>query len=175
LIKEDYLRTGKILGAHGLKGFLKVLIISNIDDRFSEGNQVFIKEGSSYSMRMITSSQEFKRKIALVKLEGIDDRDSAMLFSGKELFIDKKTAVETRGSLESDSFYYFDIIDCSVYLDGSEFGKVVDIVEAGSGEILVIKDKTGMEHMVPFIKSMVDTGGLPDKRIDIHPVEGLLD
>ena len=48
-------------------------------------------------------------------------------------------------------------------------------MEAGSGEILLVEDRNGKNHMIPFVESMVNTDRIEDKIIEINPVEGLLD
>jgi ribosomal 30S subunit maturation factor RimM len=52
---------------------------------------------------------------------------------------------------------------------------VKDIVSGGAGELLVIAVADGREHLVPFVEAMVDTTRVSSGRIDIDPVEGLLD
>jgi len=175
LSATDYFRIGKILGAHGLHGRLKVLIVTDIDSRFDPGSTVYVGTKGGFVKRTIVECAGHKGRIALVKMEGLSDRAGADAMRGNEIFIDRNTAEETRASLDEDSFYYYELLECAVYLDGREFGRVADIVEAGSGNILVIRDPAGKEYMVPFVESMVDTKALAQNRIDIFPVVGLLD
>lgn len=171
----DYLRIGKILGAHGLHGRLKILIVTDIDSRFDPGSAVYVGTKGGFVKRTVIECAGHKGRIALVKMEGLSDREGAEALKGSEIFIDRSTAEETRNSLDDASFYYYELMDCAVYLDGKEFGRVADIIEAGSGNILVIRDPDGKEYMVPFVESMVDTKALAQNRIDIFPVQGLLD
>ncbi|HON77755.1 MAG TPA: ribosome maturation factor RimM [Spirochaetota bacterium] len=171
----QYLRIGKITGAHGLHGRLKVFVTTDIRERFDVGQEVFLKKGENYYPRRILESIEQKGALFLIALEGVEDRDQAMGEKGNELFIPQSLAEETKASLPPDEFYHYDIIQCDVYRDDVKFGTVTDILKAGNGDVLLINDLNGKQHMVPFVKTMVDLKELRRGRIDITPVEGLLD
>lgn len=171
----QYLRIGKITGAHGLHGRLKVFVTTDIRERFDAGQEVFLKKGERYVPRRILESIEQKGALFLIHLEGVEDRDQAMEERGNELYILRSLAEETKDSLSPDEFYHYDIIRCDVYRDDVKFGVVVDILKAGSGDILLVEDLNGRQYMIPFVKTMVDLKDLKNGRIDISPVEGLLD
>ncbi|HQO01209.1 MAG TPA: ribosome maturation factor RimM [Spirochaetota bacterium] len=171
----QYLRIGKITGAHGLHGRLKVFVTTDIRERFDVGQEVFLKKGEQYSPRRILESIEQKGALYLIVLEGVEGRDQAIAEKGNELYIPQSLAEETKALLSPDEFYHYDLIQCDVYYNDVKFGTVADILKAGSGDILLIEDLAGKQFMVPFVKTMVDLKELQHRRIDIFPVEGLLD
>ena len=172
---KSYLRIAVITGAHGLNGRLKVFFISDIISRFKKGNTVLLKENDIYNEFKVSEFKQHKGRNYLLLLDEVNDRNSAESLKGVEIFIDRSIAEETRDQLEDDSFYYFDLIDCSVFHDDKEFGIVKDIIEAGSGNILIIETPEGIEHIVPFVESMVDISNIHEKKITIKPIEGLFD
>lgn len=172
---QEYLRIGHIGGGHSLNGGLKVLVTTDNLDRFTPGNTVYIQRKGGYVPYSIEDFSIHKNRIGLLHLKGVMTREEADSLKGLELCIDMEQAEETRKDLEEDSYYYYDIIGCRVYLDDRPFGTVTDIMQAGAGEILVIQAEDGKKHMVPFVESMTDTRLIDEKRIDIFPVEGLLD
>lgn len=174
-LENNYLRIARIKGAHSLDGKLKIHVISDITQRFEEGNSVYLKIKDEYRKFKIRSFNPAKKRIALLKLEGINDRNSAELYDGVEIFIDKTTAESIKKELDDDTFFYHDIIGCKVIYQGSDFGIVADILEGGAGDLLVIEDLNRKTILVPFVDGMVDTGKIADKVIVITPVEGLLD
>lgn len=175
IAKEDYLRIGKVIGSHALNGRLRIYVITDIPGRFATGNEIYLKFSDSYEKRKVKDFKVTKKNNALLSLEGVDDRNKADSLKGAELCIDKKTAESSRNDLEESSFYYYDLIGVSVFLDDAEYGILVDIMEAGAGDVLIIESNSGDEVMVPFIDSMVNTDSLSDGRIDIYPAEGMLD
>ncbi len=172
---DEFLRIGAVAGTHSVKGWLKVYLITDNIERFSQGGYIFLKQKGSYNKYIISEFRPYKKMTGLLKLEGIDSMESAELLKKCEIFIPREIAEKDRKELGENTFYYFDIIGCDVFLNEIIFGIVTDILEAGAGEILIILDKSGKKHMVPFIESMVDTKKIGEKRIDIYPLEGLLD
>ncbi len=173
--EDDLIRIGKIIGTHSLKGRLKVYVISDNLNRFSPGKAVLVKKDSNYLEYKISEFKPYKKRVYLLKFEKVETIDAAEDLKGSELFITLEEAEKSRSELEEGSFYYFDIIGSHVFIDDSLFGSVTEIVEAGSGELLIIEDTKGNSHMVPFVESMVNTDRISEKRIDLYPVEGLID
>lgn len=172
---DDYIRIAVATGAHGLNGRLKILVISDISERFESGKTVVIETDTGVRKFTILSFIEQKERTGLLELSNIHDRDAALSLKGSDICIEKEEAERTRDALEDDSYYYYDIIGCAVYCKDQLFGTVTDILEAGSGEILVISDSGGKKYMVPFVESMVETDTIRNRRLVINPVEGLFD
>ncbi len=170
----EYLRIGKVLGAHGLDGRLKIYLITDIPTRFSPGNVVYCLKEGRYEAMTVAGFALQKNRLALVSFEGVDTRNDAAPLKGMEIFIDGCTARVERNVLDKDSFYYYELLGVEVYLDGSKFGRVSDVLETGCGNVLVIARLDGGLCMVPFVDAMVDTARIEQNRIDIHPVDGLL-
>ena len=173
---DDYIRIAVITGAHGLNGRVKIYVISDIPERFTVNRSIYVRTKSGFNRCLISEYIQQKGKNALLRLQGVEDRDAALSLKGSELYITKEEADESRQDfLDDDSFYYYELVGCKVFLDNAYYGLVVDIMEAGSGEILIIEDSRRSRHMVPFVESMVDIKHMKNSRIDIIPVEGLLD
>jgi len=174
-LENNFQRIAKIKSAHSLDGKLKIYVVSDIAERFEKGNTVYLNLKDQYKKYVISSFNPTKKRTALLKLEGVNDRNSAELLDGVEIFIDKATAESVRPELDQDSFFYQDIIGSTVKYKGRDFGTVVDIFEGGAGDLLVIEDENKKTVLVPFVGEMVDTGRISEKIIEITPVEGLLD
>jgi 16S rRNA processing protein RimM len=171
---DQFLIIARITGAHGLNGRLRLDVFTDFIERFAPGSKLYLKIGNSFKPFLST---EFvgKSKNLLIKLENIDDRDAALSLKGAEIYITRSEAEKTRDQLGSDSFYFYDLIGCSVFLDNDIFGKVVDLMGSGENTILVINNDKGKEFLIPFNNSMVDTKHIFNGRIDISPVEGLFE
>jgi 16S rRNA processing protein RimM len=152
-------------------------MFTDINERFAPGSTIYLKsQGKEYKPVHVREFSVQKERRCLVLLDKIGDRNSAEALKGSELFITRQRAEESRTDiLESDEFYYYDLAGCRVFLNGLLFGKVVSIREGGAGELLEIEDEKGHRHLVPFVEAMVDTERIREGRLDIHPVEGLLD
>ncbi len=172
---DQYLRIGKITGTHGLEGRLKVYIITDELRRFDGSIPVYVNIRGNYKKFNVDEFIPMKSRIGVIRFREVPGREMAQSLNGCEVFIDVQDAENSRKNLDKDTFFYYDIIGCSVYLDGKSFGKVHDIIEAASNDVLVIMSEDGREYMIPFVENMVDTARIRQSRIDITPVEGLLE
>jgi 16S rRNA processing protein RimM len=172
---DQFLRIARILGPHGLNGRLRLLVITDIMERFTSGNELYLKIGSEYKPFICKEFIKKNSGNSLLKLESIDNRNDAFPLKGVDIYIQKSEAERTRKYLEKDTYYYCDIIGCQAFRNGKIFGRVVNIIEAGEGSILVLQNEEGREFLLPFIHSMVDTKKITSGRIDISPIEGLFE
>ena len=171
---KNYLRIGKIRAAHSLNGSLKVVNFSDLAERFQPKNQVFIFTDLHYTPYTIEKVNPFKDKMLIVKFAEVNDRNTAETLQGCELFITMAVAESTRQLLAKDDFYYYELMECEVFHKNVLIGKVTDIMNAG-GDVLVIENSDKKRIMIPFVKDMVDTANILNKRLDVNPPEGLLE
>lgn len=93
----------------------------------------------------------------IIKVKGIDDRDAAAQLTNCEILVDS-TQLPT---LEDGDYYWKDLIGCQVVnVDGYGMGKVIDMMETGSNDVLVVKanlkDAFGAkERLIPFLYEQV--------------------
>jgi len=173
---DEFIRIAAITGVHGLSGRLKILVISDIIERFEKDKPVFIKVDERFQKFAIQNYSYQNDRTGLLELDGINDRTTALLYKGYDIYIEKAETERTRKSvLEEESYYFYDIIGCEVHYRGKLFGTVRDIMETGAGVILIIETDAGKEFMIPFVELMVDTTEIRSNKLTIHPVEGLID
>ena len=174
MIDKDYLRIGKVREAHSLKGALKIVNFSDLIERFQPNSKIFIFTDSCYKPYTIEKVNPLKDKMLIVKFVEITDRNSAEALRGCELFITTAMAESSRQLLAKDDFYYYDLMECEVFHNNVLIGKVTDIMNAG-GDILIIENSDKKKIMIPFVKDIVDTANIKNKRLDVNPPEGLLE
>ena len=77
--------------------------------------------------------------------------------------------------LKKGEYYFSDLRDLDVYVEGVRVGKVL-LVEEGikHNYLRILKDEDHKEHLVPFLDVFVKNVDLEEKRIDIVKMEGLL-
>jgi 16S rRNA processing protein RimM len=171
---SGYLLIGSISGVSGLKGGLKVSLLTDFPERFSEGSTVFIDLNGFKKEFQIESFSPGAKNKSLVFLHGVENKEIASRLAGNDIYIPEERAREFEKLLRDDEFLFYDLLQCNVYLDKILFGMVTEVFEAGGGHILIVSHN-GKEFQIPFVDEFVDTTKLNEKRIDIKPVEGLLD
>ena len=143
---------GKVSSPHGIKGWLKVISYTDpIENILSYKEWFIINEGGSKKTFSIEDSRIQGKKI-IVKLDGIEDRDSAEDLKNKEILVSRIDLPK----LEENTFYWNDLLDLPV-LDqkGKQIGKVDSLFETGSNDVLVIVNENKERFLVPIIMEEV--------------------
>lgn len=142
VIHEDRVFIGKLMKPHGLKGEIKfhsfgcpMDILESITTYFRDSNEA---EMEIESIRGMEGS-------VILKIKSIDNRDDAEKLNGEILWIHAKDLPE----LDDTFLYASDLLYANAETEeGILLGKVEDIIETGSADVLVIRGK-GQEHLVP--------------------------
>lgn len=95
----DYLTIGTIINVHGVVGEIKVSPTTDDIKRFKMLKSIFLCPGEN--MLIKGERKEYKvehtklqNQFAIVKLEGINDRDTANTLRGFELQVSRENAVK---------------------------------------------------------------------------------
>lgn len=155
------LECAKIVTTHGIKGEVKIKIITDDLSRFDKGNMLYFSEKESI---VIDSFREFKN-MGLLTFNGIKDINDVLPYIGKTIYVDTE---------DDDEIYYDDLIGCKVFDYQKEIGIVFDVLEVPQGEILCIKLHNQKEAYVPFVDEFVKILDTDKKEIYIESIEGLL-
>ena len=135
-----------MLTAHGVDGAVKVLALTDFDDRFSRGSKLTL-EGDQHVV-------EWSRSAGgelVVKLEGIDNRTMAELFRGRYLEVDDAAA----RPLEEGRFYHHQLIGLSVTTEsGRPVGAIHEVLERPANDVWVARHEA-VEFLIPATRDAV--------------------
>jgi 16S rRNA processing protein RimM len=154
---EPALRIGRVLKAHGVKGALRIEVLTDFPDRFARGAQLEI------AGRLLTVSRaEEQDGTMLVFFDGIDDRDAAERLTGEYCTL---PLAEAR-HLPPDRFYHFQLVGLTVVdaRDRREVGQVAEVLTYDANDVLRVT-KGDREVLIPMIHSVVRS---------IAPAEGVI-
>lgn len=160
----DYLKVGKIVNTHGIKGELRLL------SNFKYKNKVFknnfkIYIGKEKDMEVINSYRVHKM-FDMITLKGYSNINEVLKYKGKLVFIDKNDLVLNKDEYLDEDLIGFDVI----YEDISNL-KVVEIVNYPNNKLLKIRSND-LDNLVPF--SLVDKIELDKKKIYVKDIKGLI-
>jgi 16S rRNA processing protein RimM len=148
---SDRRAVARVLGAKGLKGGLRIEILTDWPERLQPGAEVW-PEGEQAPRRI--QSVETGGRVPAIHLEGIDSREAAEGLTGRYL------EVPTR-ILEAGSYYWDDLIGLRVEgPDGRVVGELVEVFRAGGNEVYRVIGSSG-ERLVPALQRVV-------QRIDLE-------
>ena len=141
---------GEITKPQGVQGELKVRPITCDPWRFEDMTYAFVLEGDNYR-KVEIKVRKVNEDAVYLRMEGVLTRNDAEEVRGTKLYIDREHAVE----LDEDSPFICDLMGLKgVLTDGSEIGKIIDVMQPGGNDVYVFKGKKG-EVLVPALKSVV--------------------
>lgn len=168
---EQYLQVGVISSTHGIRGEVKVFPTTDDVTRFKECKELMMDTGKEKLMLEVESVKFFKQ-FAILKFKGIDSINEIEKYKGKGLFVTRQNAVK----LKKDEYYIADLIGlCVREENGSEIGRLTDVLETGANDVYVIHMTDGRELLLPAIKECVLEVNIEEQYMNIHVMEGLLD
>ena len=157
---------GKIVNVHGIKGVVKIKPYLTHGKDLPQFNPLTDKQGKKSFEVSISGTQG---ECLLANLKGITTREVAEQFKGLELYADRSKLPVT----ESNEFYCCDLVGMKVMKDGTEFGKVVSVMNFGAGDILEIKTMQGKQLDFAFSKKTFPRVDTVKKELEIVIPEGM--
>lgn len=154
---------GKITGAYGVRGWVKVFPLTEKREGLLRFRDWFLEKNDQEKAIRLKQGK-LHGKYVVAQLEGIESREEAEALKGFKV----KADWDQFEKLEEDDYYWSDLIGLVVRVSsGAELGKVVSLMETGSNDVLVIKGDR--ERLVPFILGEVI------KEVDIEAGEMVVD
>jgi 16S rRNA processing protein RimM len=164
---------GRVVGAHGIRGSLKVRSYAESLSVYEaeEGIRVAFPDGSDRTMTVEWVKPH--GRVLLMTLEGVADRSLAEGLIGSELFVDKACLP----ALEEDTYYWFDLVGLRVYdTTGVHLGRLDEVIPTPGNDIYVVRGKQDgqtREMLIPAIGDVVLKIDLEGKTMIVDPPEGL--
>ena len=166
----EYIKVGRIINTHGIRGELKVFPLTDNLDRFDDLKIVYIGNNKE---KVEIEQVKYHKGLAIIKLKEFDNINQVLKFKDDFLYID----VEDKVELPEDHYFIFDIVDCNVYdTKGRKIGVVTDVLQYTSNDVYVVKDKEkNKEYLIPAVKEFVVDIDVENKKIIIDPIEGMIE
>ncbi|HUY29096.1 MAG TPA: ribosome maturation factor RimM [Candidatus Binataceae bacterium] len=165
------LRVGRIAGAHGLGGALRVRPDNPDSELFAHATRItLVLSAERREHQVIAASRVGGGMIRLI-LNDISDADQADGLKGADVMI-AQAELPPAGPRE---FYHYQAVGCEVVLtDGRRLGVVTEVMATGANDVLVVRDGK-KETLVPVIADVIKAMDLEARRIEVEPVPGLLE
>jgi len=171
----DAVALGRVVGAHGLHGQLRVRVFGDDSTNLEPGSRLRLSRteedptAREYEVASVAPGRQSELRVALV---GIDDRDAAEAVRG--FFVLGRAG--DLAPLEPGEYYAYELVGCRVEdLDGNSIGVVRSVWDTGAQSVLVVVSDTGAEHLIPAAEGILQEVDIEGRRIAIDAIPGLLD
>jgi len=183
----SYFEIGKIIGARGIKGELRVYPTTDDPSRFALLGEVTLElpppgraavhspaDAASHKsapapVRRVCAveSARVHQGIVLLKLAGVDDMTAAEKLRGASVWIPPEKALP----LDKDEYYVRDLIGLEVVTDeGEALGRLTDVLHTGANDVYAVG-----KLLIPAIKDCVLDVDVPGRKMTVALMEGLRD
>jgi 16S rRNA processing protein RimM len=169
--QNDFIPMGRIIGAFGIKGWVKIKPDTQSTDSLVSYKQLHVLVNGTWLHKTIVAHGSSQNNILNVKLDGIDDRDSAMLLRGATIAVPRNEFPTTA----EDEYYLVDLMGLHVFnKEQVYFGTVTKFMETGASTVLVVTNDSNnnddsaqnkIERLIPFIAQYVCDVNLSTKQI----------
>ncbi len=162
---------GKIIGAHGIRGQVRVYSYSGNLESLRAARSVVLKSPQGDMSEVALKSVIPHSGKIILGLKDFNDINQVLPLVGSEVCLLRSQLPEP----EENEYYWRDLIGLEVVTtDGAVIGSLVDIFETGSNDVYVVRSGE-REYLIPAVASVISNVDLESGKMTITPLEGLLD
>ena len=163
-----YLIIGRVLKAFGVRGELKVEILTDFPERFASLRQVFIgDDAKSFSVE----GARLHGGAVMLKLAGIDTPEDAATLREQLVYV----AIEDAVTLPAGRVYLYQLIGLRVKTtDGQVLGEITDVLDTRANDVYIVSDGT-REILLPAIPDVIKQVNVERGEMVVKLIEGLVE
>jgi 16S rRNA processing protein RimM len=166
---------GRVVGAHALKGELRVRLFGDGPDHLLGLAGVWLGEGREDAGARhfaVTRAGTGRGGEVRLALEGVSTREEAAALRGL-LVLARSSDLPP---LDEGDFYWHELIGCMVETEtGEPVGRVREMWETGAHDVLVVVRESGDQVLVPTAREIMLRVDVAAGRIVIDAIPGLLE
>jgi 16S rRNA processing protein RimM len=181
---DDAVEVGRILGAWGVKGWIKVQPFSSVPEALFSSRRWFVQPPEAAAGRpvpkppapfpallKVTQAKEHGEGV-VAQVQEVADRSGAEALRGARLFVARSSFPSTG----ADEFYWVDLIGLAVVnRAGDHLGHVTGLIDTGAHSVLRVlpdeaagaEDAQERERLIPFVAAYVDGVDMAQRRITV--------
>lgn len=148
---------GKVLKPQGIKGEVKIMPITNDENRFYD-----LEEISCKGEVLKISTCKVRAGFVYLCFEDCNDRNNVEKYRGEFISIPREKATK----LPEGSWFICDLIGCEVFDNlGTDLGTLTDVLQNGATDVYVINDG---KLMFPALNAVLDSVDVINKKIVLN-------
>lgn len=172
-VDPKYLLIGEILRPHGIRGEVRMRILTDYPERIPDLDAVYLDQRADATDPETYHVQHMRmhKDYGLLKLKHIHDRNDADRLRGLYVMVRIEDAVP----LEDDEVYAHQLTGLTVRTEHNvHLGEISDIMETGANDVYVISGGPLGEILFPVTHETVIETNVEDGFVIVRPPEGLI-
>ena len=163
-MKQEYIRVGRIVNAHGIRGEVRVQPRDG-DPAFLTRFKTFYIDGQPVS----PTANHVHKSLVLMKFPGVEDMNAALTYKDKDLYIRRADARLPEGAYFDDELLGMGVFDAAT---GEELGKLTAVENYPAHKVYTVKGKK--EYLIPAVKDVfIKSVDLDRDRMEVQVWEGM--
>lgn len=163
----EYVKIGKIVNTHGIKGELRIRSDFEYKDRvFKKGFNLYIgKEKIKEEINTYRHHKEFEM-VTFIEYNNINQ---VLKYLKEDVYIIKEDL-----NLNSDEYLEKELIGFNVIENDEVVGEVIDITKTSSTNKIMEITYKGKRVLLPYHKDFILKLDLQNKKIEVKLIEGMI-
>ncbi|MBF8982165.1 16S rRNA processing protein RimM [Lutibacter sp. B2] len=169
---KDLLKVGQIVNTQGIRGEVRVYLLSDYKERFEELEWVYMD--GNIEEKFYIEKVRYKNNLVILKIKGIDDCNTAELYRNKYLTIDRADA----RILPEDTYLIVDLIGLDVYsVEGELIGKLKNVIQGTANDLYEITSEKNPTKtiLIPVVEEFIKKVDIEEGKIIVKLIEGLIE
>jgi 16S rRNA processing protein RimM len=164
-MSEPTVVVGRITRAHGVRGEVAVLVLSEVPERFARGAVLHLEDGRALTVE----SSRAHRGHLLVKFREVTDRTAAEALRSRMLVVPESASPK----LPEGSWWDHQLVGCEVVTEsGRQLGELREVIHTPANDVWsAVAGET--ETLVPALRDVVVSVDVAARRIVVREVPGL--
>ena len=161
-MKQPFLEAGKIVNTFGIRGEVKLQPWCDSAEFLKDFKTLYID-----SKPRTVASARVHKDMLIVRFEGVEDVNGAMLLKNKVAYFAREDA-----RLPEGRYFIADLIGSDVVDEnGAVVGKLTEVLDLPAGQVYVVQGET--EHTIPAVPEFVLGIDPEENVIRVHLIEGM--
>lgn len=164
----EFIQVAKIINSHGIKGAVKVFLLTSNVERFKKKCNFYIDKSTVVTVKSVRKVSE---DIAILEFNEYNNINDILKFKNLGLFVDENDVDE----LSDGEYYIYKLIGLDVFDQNDNIvGKLKNVLSTLANDVYEI-DYKGQSVYVPAVSQFVENVDIENNKITIKFLEGMLD
>lgn len=148
---EDLVAVGRIMKPHGVRGEIRVQILTDFPERFEESKELWLVPPAGKAQLRKVEGARFHSGWVLLKLEGITDPETVAEYRNWFVSVPQHDLFD----LEEDEYWHFELEGLEVRdPSGAVLGKLKEVLPTPAHDLYAIEGPQG-EILIPAVGEFV--------------------
>ncbi|MBU7525404.1 ribosome maturation factor RimM [Lactiplantibacillus pentosus] len=173
----DYYRVGTLVNTHGIRGEVKVVVVTDFpEERFKVGQQLVLfksPDATAGGITVTVAKAREQKGLYFLTFKGLDNINDVEGYKGWTI----KVPAEALHQLPAGEYHYHQIVGLDVVTtDDEPLGTIKEILSPGANDVWVVKRAHGQaDVLLPKIPQVIKKVDLDAGVVTVELMEGLID